>query len=136
MSRTDLESHLQAMANPVSTIKEACSWLKAKGWMLAGEQYSKKKLADILLTVVIVSKLPTEANLAIRLVAFLIRDLMEEDLSSSLADKIADKIATKLSQPIDNLNSSIASAKTFLDATSQKQATELLNLQDMVKHSA
>jgi endonuclease/exonuclease/phosphatase (EEP) superfamily protein YafD len=101
--------------------------------MLAGEHYLKNKLADILFTVIVATKLPVEANSAIRSVAFLIQDLAEEDFSESLADKIANKISLKLNLPINNLCSSVATAKNFLNATLQKQATDLLTLQETAK---
>jgi hypothetical protein len=98
--------------------------------MLVGERYSKSKLADMLFTVIISTKLPPEASSAIQAVAFLI----EDEALASLADKAADKILLSLSPAIDSLNSTIASAKSFLDATSQKQAAATLNLQEVAKH--
>jgi hypothetical protein len=60
-------------------------------------------------------------------------DIAEEELLVSLASKIADKIVHDLSPPIDDFKSSITKAKDFLDATSQKHASELLNLQELTK---
>jgi hypothetical protein len=132
-SRADLEAQLLANGGPVSSAKNARSWLKTKGWMLTGERYSKAKLADVLFTVSLTTKLSAEANAAIRAVTYLIEDIVEEELSVSLASKIADKIVHDLSPPIDDFKSSITKAKDFLNATSQKHASELLNLQELTK---
>jgi hypothetical protein len=69
-------------------------------------------------------------------VTFLIQDQGEEDLASLVSAKLIDKITTSLNDLIDKLSDSVASAKTFLLATSQQQATELLSLQESVKHQS
>ena len=118
LSRSEINSRLSSELNPVASISEAKSWLETKGWILAGEDYTKFKLTDILFTVALTSKLTPEASSAIKAVALLIEDLAEEDFSTSMLDKIV----TKISASIDSLRSEIDNTKDFLDATSQKQA--------------
>jgi hypothetical protein len=131
--RADLEAQLNASASPVASAKDACAWLEKKGWVLTSESYSKNKLAEILFSVALSFKLPPDADTAIRSVAHIVRERAEEDLASSLSDKLIDKITNKISEPIDKLLSSVTSAKNFIDAASQQQATELLSLQESVK---
>jgi hypothetical protein len=101
--------------------------------MLSSEPYSKSKLAEILFSVVLSFKLPPEADMAIRSVAYVVRDRAEEEFAGSLSEKLIDKFADKINTPIDKLLNSITSAKNFLDATSQQQANELISLQESVK---
>ena len=131
--RPDLASQIAASAGPVTSEKEARSWLEKQGWILASEQYSKNKLADILFSVALAFKLPNEAVTALRSVAYLLRDLGKDDLASTISAKLIDKIANGLSKPIDKFSDSIAAANNFLLATSQQQASDLLSLQDSVK---
>ena len=130
--RADLEAQLRASPSPVSSAKDARSWLEKKGWMLNCEDYSKKKLADILFSASLVFMLPPEANTAIHSIAYLIRDLAEEELIASLTNKIIDQLANRLNEPIASLNSTVSAAKNFLDTTSQQHATDLLSLQDSI----
>ena len=131
--RDDLDAQISASASPVTSAKNACTWLEKKGWLLSSESYSKTKLAEILFSVALTFKLPPEADTAIRSVAYIIRDRAEEELADSLSVKIIDKIADKVNQPINKLLDSVTSAKNFLDATSQQQATELISLQESTK---
>ena len=131
--RADLDSQITASTGPVTSVKDASSWLKKKGWILATEQCSKTKLAQILFTAVLSFKLPPEVDTALRSVAYLICDQGEDDFASSVSAELIDKITNKLSDPIDKLTNSISSANTFLLAASQQQATELLSLQESVK---
>ena len=131
LSRNEINTRLTAEPNPVSNVSEARSWLETKGWVLAGENYTKPKLADILFTVALSTKLTTEAGSAIKAVALLIEDLAEEDFSTMLSDKISLKIGTA----IDDLRSEINNAKEFLSATSQKQASITLETQQAADKS-
>ena len=79
LSRSEINTRLSSEPNPVSNVSKAKSWLETKGWILAGENYSKPKLADILFTVALTTKLTPEASSAIKAVALLIEDLVEED---------------------------------------------------------
>jgi hypothetical protein len=134
--RPDLDSQIAASAGPVTSDKEARSWLEKKGWILTSESYSKSKLAEILFSVALSFKLPPEADAAVRSVAFLIRDQGEEDFASSVSTKLIDKIASSLCKPIENLSDSVASAKSFLSATSQQHASALISLQETVKQQS
>jgi hypothetical protein len=96
LSQTKINTRLTAELNPVSNVSEARSWLELKGWILAGENYTKPKLTDILFTVALSTKLPPEASSAIKAVALLVEDLAEEDFSTTLADKISLKIGTAI----------------------------------------
>ena len=103
--------------------------------MLASEPYSKDKLVEILFSIAIVFKLPQDADTAVRSVTYQICDHAKEVLASSIADKVIDKITNRLSKPINKLNNSVTSAKSFLDATSKQRAIELLSLQDLIKQN-
>jgi len=131
--RADLEAQILASSSPIASAMDACSWLEKKGWSLSSESYSKNKLSDILFSAALAFNPPPEVDSAIRSVAYLIRDLAEEGLASSVSDKVAEKIVNTLSETINKLSDSVTSAKNFLDATSQQQATELLSLQETSK---
>jgi hypothetical protein len=131
--RPDLEAQLNASVSPVTSVKDACAWLEKMGWMLTSEPYSKNKLAEILFSVALSFKLPPDADTAIRSVAYVIRDRADEETASSLLEGLIDKIASKINEPTDKLLNSVTSAKNFLDATTQQQATELISLQESVK---
>jgi hypothetical protein len=47
-------------------------------------------------------------------------------------DKIIDQLTNRLTKPIASLDSAVSSAKNFLDAMSQQQAPDLLNLQESI----
>lgn len=129
LPRSEINTWLSSEPNPVANVSEAKTWLETKGWILAGEDYTKPKLADILFTVALTLKLTPEASSAIKAVALLIEDLAEEDFSALLSDKIV----SKLMESIKNLRSGIDNAKDFLDTTSQKQASITVDAQKMVK---
>ena len=103
LSRADVATQLQASPGPVTSTKDARSWLEAKSWILAGEKYTKPKLANILFTIALTQKLTSEASAAIKAVAFLIEDLADQDFSDSLASLITDKVTSQISSSIDNL---------------------------------
>ena len=71
--------------------------------------------------------------MAIRSVAFLLSDHTDEILSSTITDQISDKLINKINAPIIKLNEAFVASKSFLDATAQKQAAELLALQELIK---
>ena len=134
--RPNLEAQISAVPSPVSSAQDARSWLENKGWILSSEESSALKLADILLTATIAFKLPSDTSNAIRAVAFLLRAHTDETLAATVANHVIDKMIDKISSPLEKLSDSIDSTKSFLDTTSQKQATELLSLQDAVKQQA
>ena len=118
------------MPSPVSSAKDARSWLKNKGWVLNSEESSAPKLADILLSATIDFKLPADASNTIRAVAFLLHAHTDETLAATVANHIIDKVIDKISSPLAKLSESFDSTKSFLDAT------ELLSLQDTVKQQS
>ena len=125
LSWSKINTRLSSEPNPVSKVSDAKSWLETKAWILAGENYLKPKLADILFTVALTMKLTPEVSSAIKVVALLIEDLAEEDFSASLSDKILAKISASF----DNFSLEIDSTKEFLEAMSQKQASIVLDAQ-------
>ena len=115
------------------SVKDACALLKKKGWLLSSESYSNSKLTEILFSVVLSFKLPPEADMAICLVAYIIWDQAKDELTGSLSDKLIDKITDMINEPIRKLLDSITTAKSFLDATSQQQATKPIPPQEPIK---
>src|ERR1700722_14901156 len=132
LSRADVVTQLQASPGPVTSTKDARSWLEAKSWILAGEKYTKPKLANILFTIVLTQKLTSEASAAIKAVAFLIEDLADQDFSDSLASLITDKVTSQISSSIDNLAAGITTTKDFLDAVVRQQAESTLTLKESI----
>jgi hypothetical protein len=100
--------------------------------MLNSEDYMKRKLADILFSASLSFKLPAEANTAIRSVAFLIRDLADEDHAASLTDKIIDRLSTWLNEPMSLISNEVNNAKQFLSVTTTQQAEATIALQKAV----
>src|ERR1700683_741051 len=68
--------------SPISSPIDARKWIETRGYILAGEQYSRPKLADILFTLAVEDKIPADVKNAIVAVAFLIEDTAEEDFAS------------------------------------------------------
>lgn len=97
---------------------------------------SRVKLADILLSVTLLFKLLAEASTAIHSVVFLLWDHADKVLSSTIVDQISDKLINKISTPIIEFNKAFIAFKSFLDATAQKQAAELLALQESTKQQS
>jgi hypothetical protein len=58
-------------------VKDAWTWLDMQGWILAGERYTKPKLADIIFTVALSPKFLNDASSAIEAVAFLIEEITD-----------------------------------------------------------
>ena len=81
-------------------------------------------------------KLPANASTAICAIAFLLHAHTDENLAATAPDHIINKAIDKISDPLAKLNESVNATKCFLDTTSQKQAAELLLLQDAVKQQA
>ena len=124
--QANLEAQLLASPNLVSSVKDTCSWLEKKGWMLNSEDYTKNKLADIFFSASLLFKHLLKANITIHSVTYLIQDLAEEEHTTSLTDKIIDWLTNRLNEPILSLNMAVSLAKNFLNATSQQYATDLL----------
>ena len=121
------------MPSPVTSAKDAQSWLESKGWMLNSEDSSSSKLSDVLLAATLSFKIPADASTAIRSVAFLLRAHADESFTSSVADQLINKVIDKIDSPLVELNNAVNATKTFLDAAAQKQAAKLLSLQDLIK---
>ena len=134
--QADLEAQVTAMPSPVSSAKDARSWLEGKGWLLNSEDNTSSKLSDILLSATLSFKLPADANTAICSVAFLLWAHTDEMLTSTVADQLIDIVINKINEPLAKLNDAVNSTKNFLDATSQKQVAELISLQDMFKQQS
>jgi len=131
-SRSGITALLSGNSGPVKTLPDARAWLDKKGWVLAGEQYDRTKMVNILLTVSLLPKLPSDAAAAIRAVALLIEDNIEDSLSSALSSAIADKLLAR----IGNLPDELTRAKEFLDATSTKQASTVVQLNETATQHA
>ena len=134
--RADLEAQVTATPSPVSLAKDTWSSLESKGWLLNSQNNMAAKLSNILLSATLSFKLPADASTAICAVAFLLRDHTDESLTATITDHVINKVIDKISDPLIKLNHSIDATTSFLDATSQKQADELLSLQDAVKQQA
>ena len=117
---------------PVTNANDACKWLDSKGWILAGKPYDCTKLARILLTAALLSKVPNEAIVAIRAVAFLIEENITDNLSTQLAAAVADKVNALL---LDT-KADLATAKTFLEASSIQQASTSIELKEVATQHA
>ena len=135
-TRADLEVQIAASPSPISSAKDTRSWLETKGWLLPSEENSKLKLADILLSATLSFKLLAKANSVIRLVAFLLQDHADKEIAATVTNAIIDKVIDKINAPLGAFNESVSAAKEFLDATLQKHASELLELQDSTKQQA
>ena len=103
-------SAVLSATSPITSPIDARKWIETRGYILAGEQYSRPKLADILFTLAVEAKIPADVKNAILAVAFLIEDTAEEDFASSLSSKIISKIDESLS----SINNELDSTKKFL----------------------
>lgn len=106
-------NQLQASPSPMTNAKDASSWLETKGWILTSKNYTKPKLADILFTVALTQKLPSDVSATIKAVTLLIEDFADHDLSDSLALLITDKVTLQISSSIDNMATEVAATKGF-----------------------
>jgi hypothetical protein len=136
LSQAELKTQLQSTFGPVTCVKDAHAWLNMKGWILAGEKYTKLKLTDILFTVALTQKLSYNASSTIRPVASLIEELAEQDLSASLVNMVADKISSQINSLTDNLATRVASTKEFLNAVTHQQVESTLAFQEYILSNA
>ena len=67
---------------------------------------------------------------------YILWGLSDDNISNPSMDKVVDHLVDKLTDPIDNLNTAISSAKNFWEATTQQQASELISLQESLKQQA
>ena len=128
--RPDLDAQILASISPVSSEKDLRTWLEKKGWPPNSEVITKSHLADILFSVYLAFKLPNEADTAIRSVAYILRNLSDINASDTLANNIVDQVAAKLNDTITSLNLAVTSAKNFLEATTQQQASDLISIKE------
>ena len=133
LPQTNLEAQVLATPSPISSAKDARSWLKNKRWILNSEENSNTKLSDVLFYTLLAFKLPADACVPIRPLAFLLCAHADETLSTTVSNLIINKMIDKFSEPLSRLNNSITATKMFLDAAAQKQASGLISLQDSVK---
>ena len=56
--------------------------------------------------------------------------------AATIVDGVIDKVIDKINAPLAKLNEHIDATKSFLDAAAQKQAAELLSLQEAVNQQA
>jgi hypothetical protein len=75
------------------------------------------------------TKIPTKVKNVIIAVAFLIKDIAEEDFAASLSTKIISKIETAMTL----INSEVDSTKKFLSATTTQQAEAMITLQKAIQ---
>ena len=104
--------------------------------MLNSEDSSGMKLSDILLAATLSFKLLVDACTVIRAVGFLMQAQTNDSTAATVADGVIDKVIDKINTPLAKLNEHINATKSFLDAAAQKQAAELLSLQEAVKQQA
>jgi hypothetical protein len=129
--RTELDVLICNQAGPVTDPKTARKWLENKSWLLVDEHYDRSKLVNMLLTVSVLSRIPPETAQAIRAIAYILDDDITDNFSSFLATSIADKIKTEVSSITNDLNIS----KTFLEASSVQQASNILDLKEAIAKS-
>ena len=131
--QSDLDAQIAASPSLVSSAKDSWAWLEKKGWLLNNEDVNTRKLADILFSASLSFKLPPEANIAIKSVAHILRELSDDVISSLIADKLSDGLSSRIGEHIDTLNAVILSAKNFLKATTQQQVEGLISIQETLK---
>ena len=129
----DLDAQIAASPSLVSSAKDSWAWLEKKGWLLNSEDVNARKLADILFSAALSFKLPPAANVAIRSVAHILRELSDDVISSLITDKLSDCLSSRIGEHIDTLKAAIMSAKNFLEATTQQQAEDLIGIQETLK---
>ncbi|KAG6867619.1 hypothetical protein C0993_000476 [Termitomyces sp. T159_Od127] len=74
----------------IKSVQEVCKWLEPKGCVLAAEPYNCTKLANILVTAAIASKLEDLKQAAL-VVAF----ILESDITDHISDALTDMVASK-----------------------------------------
>jgi hypothetical protein len=93
----------------------------------------QKWLHNILLTVALLPKLPPDAAAAIRAVALILDDNIEDTFSTALSSAIADKFLARIGSIPDELTR----PKEFLEATSTKQTSTVVQLHETaMQHAA
>ena len=75
-------------------------------------------------------KLPNVADTVIRAAAYILRGLPEADTPDSLVNNVVDQVLTKIGDNIISLNLAVTSAKNFLEATAQQQASDLVSIKE------
>ena len=123
-SHSEINSLITGNSGPINNNIEACKWLDTKGWVLAEEDYDRSKMVKILLTALLLPRVPTEAANAIHAVAFIIDTNITDNISSSIATTVTDKITTNLATIITRLTAS----QTFLEALSTQQAETIIKM--------
>ena len=136
MPWADLEVQIITLPSPVSLAKDAWSWLKSEGWPPNNKVETRAKHTDIPLSATLSFKLLAKACMAICSVAFLLKGHANQSLSSTVMDQISNKLIDKINNPITKLNKSFIATTSFLDATMSKQTTELLVLQESIRHQS
>lgn len=129
-TRSDITLILSGDSGPVGNIADARKWLANKSWIYPGEPLDRKKLVNILLTTSCIAKLPSDAAAAIRAVAFLLEDDINDAFSSLIASSVTDKLISQLNP----LTTELSATKSFLEATSAQQATLSISLQEVASH--
>ena len=128
--RPDLDAQILTLPSPVSSAKDARVWLEKRGWPLSSEVSTTKHLADILFSASITFKLPNDADLAIRSVPYILRNLSDIVEPGSLVNNVIDQVSNKLNDPVVSLNLAVSSAKSFLEVTTQQQAADLISIKE------
>jgi hypothetical protein len=129
-THNDLTLILAGDSGPVGNIADTHKWLANKLWTYPGKPLDRKKLVNILLTTSCIAKLPSDVAAAIRAIAYLLEDDINDTFSSLIASTVADKLISQLNP----LTTELSVTKSFLEATSAQQATLSINLQDVASH--
>lgn len=81
---------------PVGNLTDANKWLMNKSWIHPGKPLNLEKLVTILLTTSHVAKLSSDMAAAIRAIAFLLEDDINDMFSAFIASSVADKLIAQL----------------------------------------
>ena len=127
----NLDAQILMSPSPVSLAKDLWVWVEKKGWPLNSEVITKSHLADILFLASFACKLPNKVNVVICSVAYILWNLSYIDVLDATSNNI-DQISIKLSDPIISLNLAVSSAKNFLEATTQQQASDLISIKEVI----
>src|ERR1700720_3117719 len=127
LPRSESSAVLSA-TSPITSPIDARKWIETRGYILAGEQYSRPKLADILFTLAVEAKIPANVKNAIVAVAFLIEDTAKKTSHRLFPAKSSPRSMKSLS----SINNKLDSAKKFLTAIMSQQAEATSSLQKAV----